>query len=543
MSTKYNEDSIEHYSGLDGVRNKCSVYIGPPDGNGIWTIWRECADNAVDEFLASRNNLVHLIEDTDGSYWCLDSGQGIPVGTKIVMEGRHKEKMSSLTLVVSKLHAGGKMKAGGAYETSRGTHGIGIKATSALSTEFQIWTFRDKSWHTTTFSKGKEKTGVTKCVAPKMPHGLPKLKNGTIVRFVPDTTIFGKSKLNIAWVKQWCEITSYLNGGLKVKLTTKDGKTQEWFTKRGAADYLDKQVEDLKCVPLGKNFSITTKEIDIAIAFTDAEGINVNAYTNGLHNVDGGVHVSAFYDALTKAIAKYKGARAKFTPSDLREGLVGVINFKIASPQFSSQTKEKLIDTRVAEPCFEIAFKELTAFFNQNKALAKRICQRADELKSLKDEFSQNKKVLKELSSAKKKNDLPDKFSAASKDCPANRREAYTVEGDSAGGCFTIETTIQLWDGTTKTFTQLIEDFENGIDNIGVSYDATNKKFVPFKIHHPRQTLNVTELIELTTDSGHVIRCTIDHPFMLEDGSYKRANQLTEDDVIREFQPFTTDAV
>lgn len=540
--TKYTEKDIERYAGLDGIRKKPTVYVGPVDNNGLWTIIREPADNCVDQALAGRNKLVHLILDSvPNKYWILDNGEGIPIGKKEFIDERgRKEKLSTLYVVTGLTHGGGNFTGA---NISRGTHGLGIKTSNALSTSFKVWTKRENQWYYIEYSKGKLIKDVCKVSSPKLPHGI-KVSKGTVIMVEPDLSIFTKNaKVLLSDIQNWCTLTSYLVPNLTVKFTDSKGKTTVQVSKNGPVDFLKKKIEELKCTTYGRDFVLSTRNIDVATAFTDAEGSNlINCYTNGLLNIDGGEHLRAFYDALHKSLTPYKG-RCKFTLNDLKEGIIGLVNYKISAPSFNNQHKDKLIDSRVYKDAYSEIFQAVEEFWKKNKALAKRICQRADELKSLKDEFSQNKKVLKVLATAKKKNDLPDKFSAASKDCPANKREAYTVEGDSAGGCFTIETAVQLWDGTTKTFAQLIEDFEKGIDNIGVSYDATNKKFVPFKIHHPRQTLNVTELIELTTDSGHVIRCTIDHPFMLEDGSYKRADQLTEDDIIREFQPFVTDVV
>jgi DNA gyrase/topoisomerase IV subunit B len=141
------------------------------------------------------------------------------------------------------------------------------------------------------------------------------------------------------------------------------------------------------------------------------------------------------FKALSDAIKPYRKKRHTFTPTDLRDGVVGIVNFKISSPQFNNQVKEKLIDTRVSKPCYDLALEELQAFFASNKAMANRLCDRAQDLKGLKNEFAANKKVSRELSKVAKSNRalLPGKFLSSPRAKP-NERELFIVEGESAKG-------------------------------------------------------------------------------------------------------------
>lgn len=526
---KYNVDSLENFEGLEALRKRPGMYIGPTDSNGIWILCKEAADNTTDEFLSGRNKSCHIIQAPDESVWILDEGTGIPVGNTTLKSG---EKINSLTMVVSKLHAGGKFGKG-AYSASIGVHGVGIKATNALSEMFEVYTNYDGNWWHTAYSKGKETVPVKKSGAPKVSHGI-EVRKGTAIHFKPDMSIFAKgSKFVPAMAAEWCKLTAYLNAGYKTTFTDSVGKTKTWCFKNGVKDYLSARLEALQTKPLGKNvFYHADPTIDIAIAFTNYDGISVEAYTNSSKNTDGGNHVTAFYSALGKAIEPYKLRSHKFTPSDLREGLIGIINYKIAEPQFSSQTKEKLTDTRVTKPCEETCFKALKTFFDENKTLAKEICRRAAELKALKDQFSENKKALQDLAKAAKGGKFHPKHVRV--DCPEDVRELYLVEGDSAGGCFVATTQILLHDGTTKSIHQLVNDAQDGKTNVGVSYSVEDKKFETFEIKHPRITKVVEELIELTLDSGHIITCTPSHRFLLESGEYKEAKDLTETDVIRE---------
>ena len=150
----YSEKNIERFAGLAGIRKKPTPYIGPTDSDGLWTLWREPADNAVDQALAGRNDTVHLVQDSEkNTYWVLDNGEGIPVGEKVFENERGKKEKLSTFYVVTGLTHGGSNFSGDTI--SRGTHGIGIKATNAMSTSFKVWTFREKKWWCIEYKSGK----------------------------------------------------------------------------------------------------------------------------------------------------------------------------------------------------------------------------------------------------------------------------------------------------------------------------------------------------------------------------------------------------
>lgn len=429
--SKYTEDSISYFATeLEKLRAKPQMYIGPTDDSGIFTILREAMDNAVDEARAKRNKLIHVFL-TDKDFWVVDEGVGIPVK-------KHPEaKISTLTHVLTALQSSGKMK-GDAYQSAIGTHGVGIKATNALSKSFEVWTYRDDAggWHYTKFEKGVEKSPVAKAKAPKLPSGATP-KSGTVIRFTPDEQIFLKSKLKLTQLLTWCEITAYMNAGLTIRLTNAKGQTKEWFSKTGISEYLEKRLTSLKATPLSKkHLSHTSQTLELALSFADVEGCEVEFFTNTIRNVDQGFHAEAFFRALVDSLKSYRG-KLEFTPTDLREGLVGVLNYKINAPQFSSQTKEKLVDVRVKEPCYAECLEALNAYWAANKTLAKEVCQRAAELRKKTAEFLKDKKLIKTVKAAKKT--LATKLSDVdgSSKIPVSQRELYIVEGDSAGGTAT----------------------------------------------------------------------------------------------------------
>jgi DNA gyrase subunit B len=430
MARKYDESSVEYLEGLEAVRRKPQMYIGATDSFGVWTIIREALDNCVDEFLAGRNKSATLVQDKN-RFYVIDSGEGIPVGLN------KKSGLSTLTLVVSKLHAGAKLSGGknSAYEASRGTHGVGVSATNALSAFFSVHTCRDGQWWYTAFAKGKETVPVKKSKPPTALGGV-KVKQGTVVTIEPDLKCFDKNaSFKFKHFSDWAMLTSYLNAGLKISyVNTAAPKTnKEWFSKKGAVEYLDKTIEELKAGRIGKPFLLNDKHMEVALAFTDYDGQRLQAFTNGLSNIEGGEHVLALHAALSKALKPYMG-RKEFSATALRDGLVGIVNYKIAAPRFNSQTKEKLVDERVkpyAKPLLEDAFKK---FFAANKTMAKSLCVRAEQLSAMTAKFHASKKAARQIKTASNASVLlPGKLTVAPH-CKPEQRELFITEGDSASG-------------------------------------------------------------------------------------------------------------
>lgn len=455
--TKYSEKNIQRFAGLLGIRKKPTPYIGPTDSDGLWTCWREPADNCVDQALAGRNKLVHLIEDSQkGVFWVMDSGEGIPVGEKVFAnEHGKKEKLSTLYVVTGLTHGGSNFDSD---QISRGTHGIGIKATNAMSKRFTVWTFRDGKWWCIEYKDAKLHKAPYKSSAPKLPHGI-KAKSGTVVMFEPDMSLFHKSAvMKSSRALEWCKLTSYLVKGLEVKFTNSKGKTKTFKTK-GPQEYIENTVAEMQVAQTGKSFVFSSKEADIAVAFTDAEGADlVQAYTNGLHNKEGGKHLDALQRALYKSLIPYtKAGRAEaraekakngkkvtkpkrkpkketipFTVKDLCDGLIGMVNYKIAAPQFNNQPKDKLIDDRVADVAYPQFLEAWSEFWAKNKGMAKTIVERATLLRSKTTDFLKDKKLVKNVNAARK--GLSTKLAGVVGNAPREKRELFIVEGDSAGG-------------------------------------------------------------------------------------------------------------
>ena len=428
-NSTYSEDSIERFAGLLGIRKRPTRFIGSNDSNGLFTIIREPLDNAVDLSLINQNNSANLIVDGD-SFWIIDQGPGIPVGKKdFVDEQGRKEKMSTLYVVTGLTNAGKNFSGD---NTSRGAHGEGLKCTNAMSSLFQVWTFRDKKWWTIQYKDAKLATNVTEAKAPKLPNGL-KIMSGTAIKFVPDMSLFAKNtKLLENDVKSWCELTTTLLPGFTVKYTNVKGKTVTYACKGGVKEYLTKRKIELGCNILkDRPFHVSTKTFDVAIGFSDSDKATVDCYTNGLLNKDGGEHQRALFAALDKSLKPYKGKNI-YTPSDIRDGLLGLVNAKLAIPKFNNQTKDKLLDDRAYDLIFTDLTKELDAFWKKNAIMAKEICVRAANLRSRTNDFLKDKKFLKTVKNAKQL--LPAKLNDCRGNIPVEQRELIIVEGESAEG-------------------------------------------------------------------------------------------------------------
>ena len=439
MANTYSEKSIKSFQGLSGIRQRAAIYVGNPDSNALFILAKEVLDNTLDEFLAGRNKECHIYIDK-GTVTVADYGPGIPTGNIKIQEadGRYTT-LCALDAIVSRTHTGGKFDGeSGAYdEGSIGTNGVGIKATNALSSSFEVWTTSEKGVWYTKYEKGVCKVPAEKC------SGFPKLettvraKLGTVIRYTPDLTIFQKgSTLAVNDVLAWADLASHLNSGFKITVSLPTYKEPKVFiNKDGAASYVQSLIEKLNATTLAEKFLvIQTKNVSIALGFTDYDGIHLVGYTNGTLNALGGVHVDATLKLLASKIIDVVPSKGtpKFRAPDLYEGLVGVVNVKLSSPSFNTQTKEKLVDKRVDALIQKEVTPLLDKWISSNKALAKTLCTRATDLRALKDDFKAHKDASRKLTSKRGNNPLPQKLLVSK--CSTSERVIYLVEGDSASG-------------------------------------------------------------------------------------------------------------
>ena len=499
MARQQSESDIKHLAGLSKIRSKVSMYLGTSDGRAMWTAIREALDNAVDEVNQGRNDYIHLIKDPDAKwgYWIVDQGGGMPVKDITVTEEttNKKVKISALKALVFLIHAGGK------FEQSstglRGTHGVGIKALNAVSTEFSVWTFREKSWWHTSYAKGVEQVAVEKSKAPNVPF-IDAPKRGTVIYAELDPSVFDRgSKVDPTEIEAWFTTTSYFTEGVTLRYTDAKGSHKEWEG-QSSEDTLLYDVEYLKASLLEDHAYLVASDkfFDFALAFTDYDGAHVQGYAAGLHNEDGGTHVNTVYKVVSDVVSTYANRKHKFNPTDLRDGLVGSINVKLSAVKFHNQEKTKLVDERCGQPLYEELFPIVEDFFKKNKQLAVTMCERASRINDLKADFKANKAVLKVFKEQKKRAALPSKL-VSSLGCSNEERELYVVEGDSAGGSAKrardskFQEVLPLKGKIKNPFNQSATDSEELLSLLmAIGYDPTKE--------NPAETLRVGKLILLT---------------------------------------------
>lgn len=315
----------------------------------------------------------------------------------------------------------------------KNSHGVGIKGTNFTSEWFEVFTFFKGQWYHIAYEKGILSSKVAKCPAPAHPAKNVKCKKGTLVHWKPDPKIVKADKFPLSMFQEWATIAAYFTPGLRLVMSHHSGKTKEFYFEDGPKQYITDRLEELKAAQLAPlSFSFTCPFVDVVATWTDFDGSDLQAFTNGLKNPEKGVHANAFFAALQKAIEPFIKKRQDFTIQELKEGIIGLVNAKLSAPQFASQTKEKLVDERAGRPVQEALVKAMTEFFKKNKGLAEKICARAAQLKSLRNQFTASKQVLKELSAVRSRG-LPAK-AASSPNCSPTERELYLIEGDSAAG-------------------------------------------------------------------------------------------------------------
>lgn len=452
----YNEDSIQVQEGLKGIRLNPSMYLGALGNAMVFRMVKETVDNFYDEYAAGRNTGGEIIFDPKtNEYIIADYAQGIPVGLK---QTEHEGKVSTLTLIFTKVHAGGKFDAS-AYATSSGTHGVGISAVNAVSQVLEVWTHRDKAWYYQQFKQG-EPVAKLKKIGSKPPAALKKFelaekkidKYGTIVRFVPDQTVVSEdaargarkkkekdltiASLDYKVAGRWLKDLAMLNPGLKITLRYKGKGSKVFHNSKGLEWLVQERIreEELNAV-LRKPFVFQEGDLACSVTWTDAaDDEHFTSYVNSSPTVEHGTHVEGFRSALMKAIKPHLGAqdkKKKFTVKDLMIGACGVINFRMNSAQYSSQVKDKLV-SKVSKDIDDMLSAPLLQWFKENPRVAKNIIKKATTANDARESL---KKVMQSMTEVRKgsRSIMPKNLVEAPGVKP-DEREIYLVEGDSAGG-------------------------------------------------------------------------------------------------------------
>ncbi len=435
----YKADSIKVLKGLDAVRKRPGMYIGDTDdGSGLHHMVFEVVDNAIDEALAGHCKNISISMNKGNTITVEDDGRGIPVDL-------HKgEKKSAAEVIMTQLHAGGKFDHD-SYKVSGGLHGVGVSVVNALSEKLDLNIFRDGKEYFISFKDGNavkslKETGKTK-------------KTGTKITFLPSKKIFSSIQFQFKILEKRIRELAFLNKGISVSLydnsTAKTKKVTHKYD-GGIVEFV-KFINNKKPILVNKNEKevfkkpvyITSKKNNVIVecAFEWNAGFSdeVLAFTNNIHQKDGGTHLFGFRSALTRVINKYSSEknnskRNKITISgdDIKEGLTAVLSIKMPDPKFSSQTKDKLVSSEIRLIVESIMNDKVSTWLDQNPSVSKNILEKITQAAlarevARKARDSVRRKGTLELSG------LPGKLA----DCQISKMEGtelFIVEGDSAGG-------------------------------------------------------------------------------------------------------------
>ena len=430
---QYDESSIVILEGLDAVRKRPGMYIGSTDSKGLHHLVWEIVDNAIDEALNGYGNEIAITLEKDGSVTVEDHGRGMPVG-------KHKSGVSTLQVIFTILHAGGKFTSHGGYTSAGGLHGVGASVVNALCTWCKVTVHDGKDIWSMTFEDGGSKIGKLEKVGKTN-------RTGSTVTFKPDPTIFKTVHFSYSTICERAQEDAFLLKGLKMIVRDKRKEEKEviYQYEDGLKAFIDEVNQDH--TPMHDSISFRGGSNQIVVEgcfqYTDEYQENIFSFTNMVRTRDGGSHETGAKQAFTKVFNEYarkngflKEKDKGFDGNDVREGLTLVINLTIPEDylQFEGQTKEKL-GSPEAKPATETVVSEnLRYFLEENKEIANALVR-----KIIKAAQARNaaRKARADIRNGKGKNRservLSGKLaSAQSKD--ARRKELYLVEGDSAGG-------------------------------------------------------------------------------------------------------------
>ena len=430
--TTYDAESITILEGLEAVRKRPGMYIGSVSTKGLNHLVYEIVDNAVDEHLAGFCSQIEVTLEKDGSATVTDNGRGVPVGM-------HAKGVSAARIVYTTLHAGGKFD-DSAYKTSGGLHGVGSSVVNALSTYMDVKISRDGAVHHDRYERGIPVVELEDGLLPVI--GKTK-KTGTCVNFLPDPTIFEKTRFKEEEIKSRLHETAYLNPELTIIFTDKR-KTQEERIEYHEPDGIIGFIKDLNSKkevihdPVYYKGEAEGIEVEVAFQYVNEFHENVLGFCNNIYNAEGGTHLTGFKTTFTTIMNQYareigvlKDKDANFTGADVRNGMTAIVSIKHPDPRFEGQTKTKLDNQDAAKATGKVTSDEIPRFFDRNLETLKKVLSCAE--KAAKIRKSEEKAKTNLLTRQKYSFDSNGKLANCESRDPS-KCEIFIVEGDSAGG-------------------------------------------------------------------------------------------------------------
>ena len=431
-ASEYGASSITVLEGLEAVRKRPGMYIGSVTTKGLNHLIYEIVDNSVDEHLAGFCSQINVTLEKDGSATIADNGRGIPVGM-------HEKGISAERLVFTTLHAGGKFD-NSAYKTSGGLHGVGSSVVNALSNWLTVRVKDGKQIYEDKYERG---IPVIDLIDGLLPVVGKTRETGTTISFLPDDTIFDKTRFKEDDIKSRLHETAYLNPELTIVFEDKRKEEPETIVFH-EPDGITGFIKDINkgsdavhdCVHIkGESDGIY---VEVAFQYVNEFHENVLGFCNNIYNSEGGTHLTGFKTIFTNVINNYarelnilKDKDVNFTGADVRNGMTAVVSIKHPDPRFEGQTKTKLDNQDAAKAVSKVVGDEVVRFFDRNLESLKSIIACAE--KAAKIRKTEEKARTNMLTKQKFSFDSNGKLAnCISKD--ASKCEIFIVEGDSAGG-------------------------------------------------------------------------------------------------------------
>jgi topoisomerase-4 subunit B len=434
----YDADDIQVLEGLVAVRKRPGMYIGSTSTSGLHHLVWEIVDNAVDEHLAKFCSKIDVVIHKDNAITVIDNGRGIPVSM-------HKTGVPTPQVVFTMLHAGGKF-GGAGYKKSGGLHGVGASVTNALSEYLEVEIYREGKAHRMRFEywvdqNGKEHVGEP--VSPLEVIGNAR-QTGTKVTFKPDKRVFANVTINYDTLAERLQELAFLNSGLQITIRDeRDGKSDEYKYTGGAKQFVQFLNEEKQVLHEAVHFQADKDdiEVEVALQFNDGYTETIASFVNSIPTRGGGTHETGFKTAFTRVMNDYarkvqllKDKDKNLDGGELREGMMAVINIKMAEVEFVGQTKDQLGSASARSAVDAIVSEQLSIFLEENPQVGQMLLKKAVQAAKAREAA---RKAREEVRNGKKgksqSSNLNGKLTPAqSKDFTKN--EIFIVEGDSAGG-------------------------------------------------------------------------------------------------------------
>ena len=428
----YGAANITVLEGLEAVRKRPGMYIGSVSTKGLNHLIYEIVDNSVDEHLAGFCDKIYVTLEADGSCSVSDNGRGIPVEM-------HEKGMSAERLVFTTLHAGGKFD-DSAYKTSGGLHGVGSSVVNALSNRLTVRVKKNGCIYEDKYERG---IPVIDLMDGLLPVVGKTRETGTYINFLPDDTIFDKTRFREEEVKSRLHETAYLNPNLTIVYEDKRKSELEYIEfhePEGLIGFLKDLNKSKETVHDVVYYSGESEGVSVEVAFQYVNEFHetVLGFCNNIYNAEGGTHLTGFKTMFTTVINNYarelnilKEKDVNFTGADIRNGMTAVVSIKHPDPRFEGQTKTKLDNQDAAKVVSKVTGEEIVRFFDRNLEVLKSVIGCAE--KAAKIRKTEEKAKTNMLTKQKFSFDSNGKLANCESKDPS-KCEIFIVEGDSAGG-------------------------------------------------------------------------------------------------------------